>query len=109
MIICQRKNAGKNFTLAYSEDAIHPDCIIGLVKGFTYFLDLHYLADIILEESQSYIMAKTDTTKHKQIIDKLQAKKIKLEQELKIVTDKLRKEIYKYDKAITATFNAEEY
>ena len=54
-------------------------------------------------------MAKTDTTKHKQIIDKLQAKKIKLEQELKIVTDKLRKEIYKYDKEITATFNAEEY
>lgn len=54
-------------------------------------------------------MAKTDTAKHKQLIDKLQAKKIKLEQELKIVTDKLRKEIYKYDKAITATFNAEEY
>jgi hypothetical protein len=52
---------------------------------------------------------KTGTEKHQEYINKLQAKKTKLEDELKIVTNKLRAEIYKYDRAITANFKAEEY
>lgn len=54
-------------------------------------------------------MAKTDTAKHKQLIDKLQAEKDRLEKKLKEVTDKLRKEVYKYDSNIRQMFNAEEY